>query len=80
MVALLVLGMVQWGFLTGVIARSKNRDLAKWFAIGAVLPVIGLGLAVASSTLPRTVPQPRRKIAKDLRANVARLRPAAHSA
>jgi hypothetical protein len=77
MIALLVLGMVQWGFLTGVIANSKNRDAAKWFALGAVLPVIGLGLAIAAPTMAREAPKPpKRKIP----ARLARLRPSITSA
>lgn len=45
--------MIQWGVLTALIARSKNRDLAGWFAVGAVLPVIGLVLAMMATPKPR---------------------------
>jgi len=75
MIGMLVLAMAQWGFLTSVIAKAKHRDTAKWFAIGAVLPLIGLALAIAASTLPRIVEQPRQPKRK-LEASLARLRPA----
>jgi hypothetical protein len=55
MMGMIVLMMVQWGALTAWLARSKRRNLAAWFAVGAVLPVIGVGLALA---VP--VKQPRR--------------------
>jgi hypothetical protein len=77
MVGLIVLAMVQWGFLTGVIANSKNRDAAKWFALGAVLPVIGLALAIGASTLPKHVEKPR--VATKAPVRIPRLRPAATS-
>jgi hypothetical protein len=74
---MLVLAMAQWGFLTSRIANAKNRDTAKWFAIGALLPLIGLALAIAAPSVPRTVaaPQPKRKIP----ARLERLRPAISS-
>jgi hypothetical protein len=75
MLGMLVLAMVQWGFLTGVIANSKNRDAAKWFALGAVLPLIGLGLAIAASTLPREVAEKPRRLVKKAPARLPRLRP-----
>jgi len=62
MTGMLMLAMVQWGFLTGVIASSKNRNAAGWFALGAALPVLGLALAIAVSTAPRvSVTPPRSK-------------------
>lgn len=51
---MLIFAMIQWGLLTAVIARSKNRDVGGWFALGAVLPVIGLVLAITADTKPRT--------------------------
>jgi len=46
--------MIQWGAITALIARSKNRDVAGWFALGAVLPVIGLVMAIVAESRPRT--------------------------
>ncbi|MBA2543419.1 MAG: hypothetical protein H0V17_27505, partial [Deltaproteobacteria bacterium] len=46
--------MIQWGVLTALIARSKNRDIGGWFALGAVLPVIGLVMAIMAEAKPRT--------------------------
>lgn len=68
MKGMLLLAMVQWGFLTAVIARGKRRDPARWFVVGAVLPVIGLVIAIAASTPPR-----RRRLAT-LRAHRRALR------
>ena len=56
MQGLLVLAMVQWGFLTAMIARGKKRDPALWFVLGAVLPVIGMFVALVVSTPRRRVP------------------------
>ena len=50
---MLLFAMIQWGVLTALIARSKNRDVAGWFALGAALPVIGLVVAVTATTKPR---------------------------
>lgn len=47
MTGMLVLMMVQWGALTAWLARSKRRNLAAWFVLGAVLPVIGVGVVLA---------------------------------
>lgn len=75
MLGMLVLAMAQWGFLTSRIAAAKNRDTAKWFAIG-MLPLIGLALAIGAPALPKTKPaQPKRRIP----ARLARLRPAISS-
>jgi hypothetical protein len=54
MLEMLLFAMIQWGLLTAMIARSKNRDLGAWFAVGAVLPVIGLVMAIMSEAKPRT--------------------------
>ena len=54
---MLLFAMVQWGVLTALIARSKNRDVGGWFALGAALPVIGLALAIAATAKPRTTRQ-----------------------
>jgi hypothetical protein len=58
MTGMLVLMMVQWGALTAWLVRSKRRNLAGWFAIGAVLPVIGVGVALA---MPVKTPRARTK-------------------
>lgn len=50
---MLLFAMIQWGVLTALIARSKNRDLGGWFALGAALPVIGLVLAIMAAPKPR---------------------------
>ena len=54
MLEMLLFAMIQWGLLTAMIARSKNRDLGGWFALGAVLPVIGLVMAIMAEAKPRT--------------------------
>ncbi len=51
---MLIFAMIQWGLLTAMIARSKNRDVGGWFALGAALPVIGLVLAITAEPKPRT--------------------------
>jgi hypothetical protein len=38
---MLPLVMIQWGAVAALFARSKQRNVVAWFAIGAVLPVIG---------------------------------------
>jgi hypothetical protein len=53
MIEMLMFAMIQWGAITALIARSKNRDVAGWFALGAVLPVIGLLMAILADTKPR---------------------------
>ncbi|MBA2540762.1 MAG: hypothetical protein H0V17_14075 [Deltaproteobacteria bacterium] len=53
MIEMLMFAMIQWGAITAVIARSKNRDVAAWFALGAVLPVIGLLMAIMAEAKPR---------------------------
>lgn len=55
-----VLAMVQWGFLTAVIAHGKRRNAALWFLLGAALPVIGIIAALVVSTPRRRVPLGRR--------------------
>lgn len=54
MLEMLIFAMLQWGLLTAMIARSKNRDVGGWFAVGAVLPVFGLVLAITATAKPRT--------------------------
>lgn len=67
MTGMLVFAMVQWGFLTAVIARGKRRDPALWFLFGAALPVLGILVALAVDTPRRRVratpsrPAPRRQ-------------------
>ena len=61
MTAMLMLAMVQWGFLTGVIANAKNRNAAGWFALGAALPLLGLALAIVVSSQPRIAEIPATK-------------------
>jgi hypothetical protein len=56
MMGMMMLMMVQWGALTAWLVRGERRNLAAWFAIGAVLPVIGVGLAIA---MPVKVPRVR---------------------
>ncbi len=50
---MLIFAMIQWGLLTAMIARSKNRDVGGWFAVGAALPVFGLVLAITATAKPR---------------------------
>jgi hypothetical protein len=57
---MLVLAMVQWGFLTAVIARGKRRNAALWFLLGAALPVMGLIGALAVGTARRHKPSVRK--------------------
>ena len=59
MTGMLVLAMVQWGFLTAVIARGQQRNAALWFLLGAALPVIGIIAALAVGT-PRPAVRPKR--------------------
>lgn len=54
MLEMVLFAMIQWGVLTAVIARAKNRDLAAWFGIGAALPVFGLVAAILVDVKPRT--------------------------
>ena len=41
---MILFAMIQWGLLTAWIASSKQRNVAAWFGIGAMLPLIGLVL------------------------------------
>ena len=59
MTGMLMLMMVQWGALTAWLVRSKRRNLAAWFALGAVLPVIGVALAIAVPVKVSRVSRPR---------------------
>jgi hypothetical protein len=61
MEGMFALAMVQWGFLTAVIARGKRRNAALWFLLGAVLPVVGIVVALAVDTAPRQRPAPKRR-------------------
>jgi hypothetical protein len=61
MTAMLVMIMIQWGAITAWLARSKRRNLAAWFAIGALLPVIGVGVVLAMPVKPKAAPRPRKR-------------------
>ena len=61
---LIVMAMVQWGFLTAVIANGNRRNAALWFAVGAVLPVIGIGIALAAGRAPAPRPKVRRAMVR----------------
>ncbi len=73
MLEMVLFAMIQWGVLTAMIARAKNRDLAAWFGIGAALPVVGLVAAILVDAKPRTAksPQPARARASRATAQLA---------
>jgi hypothetical protein len=60
MTELMVFAMMQWGIFTAAIARSKQRNVAAWFAVGAVLPVIGIAILIAMPAQPRRAIRPAR--------------------
>jgi hypothetical protein len=57
---LLPLVMVQWGAMAALFARSKQRNAAVWFAIGAVFPVFGAIAAMVISPKRIAPPKPAR--------------------
>lgn len=61
MEGMFVLAMVQWGVVTAVIARGKRRDASLWFLLGAVLPVVGMIIALAVDTAPKPRPVMKRR-------------------
>ena len=56
---LIVMAMVQWGAITAMIARGNRRNAALWFGIGAALPVVGVGIALAAG---RRAPRARKQL------------------
>lgn len=54
---LIVMAMVQWGFLTAIVASGNRRNAALWFGVGAALPVVGVGIALAAG---RRAPRARK--------------------
>jgi hypothetical protein len=53
---MLALGMVQWGFLTAVIANGKKRNAVPWFFAGAIGLFVGLVAVLLVDTPKRRVP------------------------
>jgi hypothetical protein len=60
MIEMMMFALIQWGVFTAALARPKHRNVAAWFLIGGLLPLVGIVVLLVLPALPAQRSRPAR--------------------